>query len=398
MQLRRGFQFELMPDGRQTRLMREFCGCCRYVYNRTLATEKSLYARDESHHFSYANATSRLVEWKRKHPFLKACHSQILQQALKDLDRAYQNFFAQRAHFPKFRKKFQNDSFRFPQGFKLDEKNARIYLPKIGWVRYRKSRFIEGKIKNVTVSRSVDKWLVSVQTEYEQDCLCMINSKIGIDMGVKRFLTLSDGTYLEPLNPLKVALNRLAVLQRKSARQKHTSQNAKKTKIKIAKLHHHIACIRRDFLHKSSAWIAKNHGIVYVENLKIKHMSASASGTIQSPGSNVKQKSGLNRSILDQGWYSFFQMLEYKLQERGGMLVKVDPKNTSRTCPNCGHVSAENRKTQANFVCVKCGFRENADKVGAINILRAGQARLACEMCGDTPPSGTKKSLSAGTL
>ncbi len=136
--------------------------------------------------------------------------------------------------------------------------------------------------------------------------------------------------------------------------------------------------------------MAKNHSIVYAENLKIKNMSSSASGTMQSPGRNVKQKSGLNRSILDQSWYSFFQMLEYKLQERGAMLVKVDPKNTSRTCPNCGHVSEENRKTQANFVCVKCGFRENADKVGAINILRAEQARLACEMCGDTPPSDTK--------
>ena len=120
-------------------------------------------------------------------------------------------------------------------------------------------------------------------------------------------------------------------------------------------------------------------------------MSASAGGTKESPGKNVKQKSGLNRSILDQGWYSFFQMLSYKLEQRGGKLIKVDPKNTSRTCPRCGLVSAENRKSQATFACIGCGYRSNADEVGAINILWAGRARLACGM------SGAVRPLSAGT-
>ena len=120
-------------------------------------------------------------------------------------------------------------------------------------------------------------------------------------------------------------------------------------------------------------------------------MSASAGGTKESPGKNVRQKSGLNRSILDQGWYSFFQMLSYKLERGGGKLIKVDPRNTSRTCPRCGFVSAENRKSQATFACIGCGYRSNADEVGAINILRAGQARLACAM------SGAVRPLSAGT-
>ena len=130
---------------------------------------------------------------------------------------------------------------------------------------------------------------------------------------------------------------------------------------------------------------------MYVEDLKVSNMSASAGGTKESPGKNVRQKSGLNRSILDQGWYSFSQMLSYKLERGGGKLIKVDPRNTSRTCPRCGFVSAENRKSQATFACIGCGYRSNADEVGAINILRAGQARLACGM------SGAVRPLSAGT-
>ena len=130
---------------------------------------------------------------------------------------------------------------------------------------------------------------------------------------------------------------------------------------------------------------------MYVEDLKVSNMSASAAGTKENPGRKVKQKSGLNRSILDQGWYSFFRMLSYKLEHRGGRLIKVDPKNTSRTCPQCGSVSGENRKTQASFACIACGYRANADLVGAINVLRAGRARLACDMRGAVRP------LSAGT-
>lgn len=175
---------------------------------------------------------------------------------------------------------------------------------------------------------------------------------------------MSNGDFVEPLNPFKQELEKLAKLQRKLARQKKGSRNSRKTKRKIARLHRYIADSRRDFLHKTSTKIAKNHSIVYVEDLKVSNMSASAGGTKESPGKNVRQKSGLNRSILDQGWYSFFQMLSYKLERGGGKLIKVDPRNTSRTCPRCGFVSAENRKSQATFACIGCGYRSNADEVG----------------------------------
>lgn len=371
--------------------MMQFCGCARYVYNRTLSLEKSLYKKDSKHSFKYSEAANRLPGWKKKNPFLKKCHSQVLQQSLKDLDRAYTNFFEKRGNVPKYKKKYRHDSIRFPQGVELDEVKQQIRLPKIGWMGYRKSRDIIGTIKNVTVSRRGEKWDVSIQTEYEVVSSAPNPSEIGIDMGVKRFATLSNGDFVEPLNAFKQEQEKLAKLQRKLARQKKGSRNSRKTKRKIARLHRYIADSRRDFLHKTSTKIAKNHSIICVEDLKVSNMSASARGTKESPGKNVKQKSGLNRSILDQGWYGFFQMLSYKLEQRGGKLIKVDPRNTSRTCPRCGLASAENRKSQATFACIGCGYRSNADEVGAINILRAGRARLACET------SGAVRPLSAGT-
>ena len=391
MLIRRGFKFQLKPNGMQIQLMKQFCGCARYVYNRTLSLERSIYKKDNKHSFKYAEAANRLPDWKKKNPFLKDCNAQVLQQSLKDLERAYKNFFGKRANFPKYKKKYRHDSIRFPQGVELDEVKQQIRLPKIGWMRYRKSRDIIGTIKNVTVSRRGEKWDVSIQTEYEVVSSAPNPSEIGIDMGVKRFATLSNGDFVEPLNPLKQEQEKLAKLQRKLARQKKGSRNSRKTKRKIARLHRYIADSRRDFLHKISTKIAKNHSIIYVEDLKVSNMSASASGTKESPGKNVRQKSGLNRSILDQGWYGFFQMLSYKLEQRGGKLIKVDPRNTSRTCPRCGLASAENRKSQATFACIGCGYRSNADEVGAINILRAGRARLACET------SGAVRPLSAGT-
>ena len=129
MLIRRGFKFELKPNGMQIQLMKQFCGCARYVYNRTLSLERSLYKKDNKHSFKYAEAANRLPEWKKKNPFLKECHSQVLQQSLKDLDQAYTNFFRKRANFPKYKEKFRNDSIRFPQGVEPDEAKQQIRLP-----------------------------------------------------------------------------------------------------------------------------------------------------------------------------------------------------------------------------------------------------------------------------
>jgi putative transposase len=299
-----------------------------------------------------------------------------------------------RADFPKFKKKGRSESFRYPQGCKLDQANSRIFLPKLGWVRYRNSREVLGTVKNVTVSGKQGKWFVSIQTEREVETPVHPSTAIvGIDLGIARLATLSDGSHVAPLNSLKRQENALAKAQRVMGRKQRFGNNWKKAKARVQKIHARIGNARRDHLHKTTTAISKNHAVVVVEDLQVRNMSKSAAGTTDQPGRNVNAKSGLNRSILDQGWSEFRRQLEYKQAWRGGELLAVPPRNTSRTCPACGHVAAENRQTQARFACVECGFVENADLVGAINVLRAGHARLACEVNGAVMPSaaGTRR-------
>ena len=172
------------------------------------------------------------------------------------------------------------------------------------------------------------------------------------------------------------------------------SNNWKKAKARVQRIHATIGNARRDYLHKATSAISKNHAMVCIEDLQVKNMSRSAAGTADAPGRNVRAKSGLNKAILDQGWFEFRRQLGYKLAWGGGWLIAVPPQNTSRTCPCCGHVSAKNRQTQVRFECVGCGFEENADVVGAINVLRAGHARFACEVSGAVrpPAAGTHRS------
>ncbi|KGK41373.1 hypothetical protein LH51_15520 [Nitrincola sp. A-D6] len=387
MQRLQAFKFELMPDGEQQRDMRRFAGSCRFVYNKALALQQAHYAESKKK-LSYAGLCKQLTEWRKNEEtkWLSETHSQPLQQTLKDLGRAYKNFFEKRADFPRFKKKGVSDSFRYPQGFKLDQGNSRVFLPKLGWLRYRNSRDVLGTVKNITVSQSSGKWFVSIQTEREiAEPVHPSTSIIGIDVGITRFASLSDGSFIEPLNTFRKYEQRLARCQRAMSRKKKFSNNWKKAKAKVQKLHTRIANIRRDYLHKTTTTISQNHAMVCIEDLQVRNMSKSAEGSVETPGRNVKAKSGLNKSILDQGWFEFRRQLEYKQVWRGGQVVAVNPRNTSRTCPCCGHVSAENRQTQARFACVECGFEENADLVGAINILAAGHAVLAC---GGTVQSG----------
>ena len=145
-------------------------------------------------------------------------------------------------------------------------------------------------------------------------------------------------------------------------------------------MHKRKADIRNDFLHQVSTLLVKNHDVIVIEDLKVRNMSKSAKGSIANPGTKVKAKSGLNRSILNEAWHKFFTYLEYKLKLKGGILIKVNPKHTSQTCPQCGHISKDNRKEQEIFKCVKCGYETNADYNAAQNILRrAGLARMACQ-------------------
>ena len=376
MLIQRSYQYELILNGEQVRKLKQFCGCCRFVFNRGLEEVKKYY-NTTGHFLNYVQLAEFLPKWKQDAEWLKDCNAQVLQQSMKNLSQALMNFSAGRANFPRFKAKGRKDSCRFPQSVKSDQNNNRIYLPKIGWVRYRNSRKIIGTIKNVTVTAKCGKWYVSIQTEYEQEKPIHTGGDIGIDMGVVRFATLSDGRYFEPINAFHSLKGRLAKLQKRLKRKTKGSSNWKKLVAKISKLHHRIANIRKNFLHQISNTVSKNHATVYIEDLKVGNMYKSAKGTVENPGRNIRQKSGLNRAILDQAWYEFRRQLEYKLRWRGGQLIPISPQYTSQCCPACGHTAKENRTTQALFCCVQCGYTENADVVGAMNVLQRGRALSA---------------------
>jgi putative transposase len=266
-------------------------------------------------------------------------------------------------------------------------------------MRYRNSRGIFGTPKNVTVSQRCGRWFVSIQTERAVENPIPHGAAVGIDMGIARLATLSDGTVYAPLNSFRKHEEALRRAQQAMSRKVKFSSNWKKAKTRVQHIHSRIGNARRDYLHKATTTISQNHAMVCIEDLQVRNMSKSATGTTDAPGKNVRPKSGLNKSILDQGWSEFRRQLDYKLAWKGGYVIAVSPQNTSRTCPCCGYVSADNRKTQERFACVACGVEENADLVGAINILRAGHARFACEVSGvvELPAAGTHRSDSAAT-
>jgi len=382
MQRLQAYKYELQPLVEQQRDMRRFAGSCRFVFNKALALQKENHEAGNKF-IGYVAMAKHLTEWRNgtESPWLKEAPCHPLQHALKDLEKAYKNFFAKRADFPRFKRKGGGDSFRYPdpKQIKLDQANSRLFLPKLGWLRYRNSRDVLGELRNVTVSQSGGKWFVSIQTQREvEPPVHPATAIVGIDVGIARFATLSDGSHIEPLNAFRKHQIRLAKYQRRMSRKQKFSNNWKKAKARVQKIHTRIANVRRDFLHKATTAISQNHAIVCIEDLQVRNMSKSAAGSSEAPGHNVKAKSGLNKSILDQGWFEFRRQLEYKQAWLGGAVLAVLPRNTSRTCPACGHVATENRQTQAQFKCVDCGYENNADLVGAINVLERGHRLLAC--------------------
>ncbi len=324
---RQAFKYRLTAKSTTELLMKQFAGCCRFVWNKALALQKERLDAGERT-LGYNKMAILLPAWKTEHLFLNEAPSQALQQVLLNLDRAIKDAFDPKQpekQFPTFKKKFvSRDSFRYPQGFRIE--GSRVFLPKLGWINFRRSRPVEGTPRNITVSRKGTHWFVSIQTEAEvAEPVHPSDSLVGIDRGVTRFATLSDGTFHEPLNAFRKMELKLAREQRKLARKTTRSNNWQKQKERITRLHIRIADMRNDYLHKLSTTISKNHAVVVLEDLKVKDMSASAQGTREKPGRTVKQKAGLNKAILDQGWGNFRLYLEYKQARLGGWVTLRQP-------------------------------------------------------------------------
>jgi putative transposase len=393
---RKAALFRLYPTPEQEAQMAQIAGACRFIYNLALEQRRNWYRPGRK--FSFASQCREVTMLRAEVEWLRAAPIHPLQQALRDLERAYQNWWAKRAAAPTPRKKGLNDSFRFPDPVSLrvdrtGTSTGRLKLPKLGWVKLRGWQELPGEISNITVSRRAGQWFAAVQCEREvAEPVASTLPAVGIDMGVAIFAALSDGSTIAPANHGKRALKALRRAQRAVARKKHGSANRRKAIRRVARIQKRVTDARRDCLHKHSTTIAKNYGMVVVEALQVRNMSASAKGTADAPGSRVRQKAGLNRAILDQGWSMFRTMLAYKLADRGGRLVEVPAAYTSQTCSACGLVDAASRQGQARFVCIGCGHAANADSNAASNILRRADSALK-------PVEGnrTKRPNEAGT-
>lgn len=326
---------------------------------------------------------SKWLKSSNEYGFLKEVPAQALQQKLRDLARAYQDGFDRfqpNKRMPTLRKRYLHSSFRFPSPDQFEIENRRIRLPKIGWVSFFKSQNFEGSPRNVTVSNTGGFWWISIQVEQELKTLPKAPEiPVGIDLGVARFASCvsEQGEKIyAPKNPYRWDESKLGIAQKRLKHKQKYSQNWRKQQKKIQKIHRRIANVRNDFLHQVSTEICKNHAKIFIEDLKVSKMSRSTQGSIDNPGRQVRQKSGLNKSILDQGWSEFRRQLEYKSQWRKGEVIALEPHYSSQTCSKCGYREAKNRLSQSDFQCQSCGFKGNADSNAARNLLAAGLRRV----------------------
>ncbi len=290
-------------------------------------------------------------------------HSQVLQASNRNLDTAFKNFYERpEAGFPKFKSRHRpNQSFQYPQGVQINSKARKVFLPKIGWVKARGWRKLNGKIKTCTVSfNTAGEFHISILFQNDIDYVVKTTSgpAIGLDLGVKTFAYLSDGTQFKLPANLKQKHVKLKQHHKAVSRKKLGSSNRLRAKKKLAKAYRSIANTRRDFAHKVSNQLSENQAVV-IEDLNTRQMTEARGAS----------KRDLNREILNQGWHQFIVFLEYKLARNGNQLIKVDPAYTSQICSSCGNIDKRSRRSQSEYHCVSCGHQIHADLNAAINIL-----------------------------
>lgn len=342
---------------------------CRWVYNETLAARKAAW-EERQEKLSLYQTQAMLTKWKSDRPTLKLVHSQVLQNAQLRVDLAFKAFFrrvkaGQTPGFPRFKGEGRYDSMTYPQapsGCKLDSKI--LTLSKVGAVKLKVHRLIEGEIKTVTIKRSsTNKWYTAFSVEVEPQILPAKDNAVGIDVGIKTFAMFSNGKSIENPKFFKTDEKALTQVQRRlSAREKGTP-NRKFRRKAVARVHERIGFRRKDFAHQEARRIVNKFGIICLESLNIK-------GMIES-----KNTPFLHKSIADASWGAFVSVLTSKAGEAGRQVAKIDPKNTTQRCSRCQVLVPKNLSVRVHR-CHTCGLVMDRDHNAAINILAAGLCSL----------------------
>ncbi len=383
--IHRGFRYELKPTTGQAERLVAWVGTVRFVYNLCLEQRRDFwrqYQRQTGERLDWVTQSREIAPLRAAADWIADVPCGALHRAVQDVDQAFQAFFAGRAKYPTPRIKGLNDSLRLQRKDvvvrRLNAKWSAIRLPKLGWVKFRDTRAMVGEGRNVTLVLRAGRWFVSFAQAIESAPGASNLPSVGIDRGIAQTLTLSTGEHLQAPDTSTLIIRRKRAQRSLSRRRKGSARRAAQAH-KVRRLNARLARVRTDWCHRASTDVAERFGLVAVENLNIKGMTAGAAGTVDEPGRNVRQKAGLNRSILEQCWGRFATLLDYKLQERGGMLISVPAAYTSQTCAICGVVDAKSRKSQAVFACVHCGHTDNADVNAAKEILRRSTASMGVE-------------------
>ncbi|PZT75391.1 MULTISPECIES: RNA-guided endonuclease InsQ/TnpB family protein [unclassified Streptomyces] len=396
----RAYKFLMRPTVGQAvalgEMLRDHCS----LYNGALQERRDAYRHVSRTSVTYGRQSAQLREIRVFDPERQGRWSFSSQQAtLRRLDKAFAAFFRRiksgdTPGCPRFRGVNWFDTVDFPKdgdgcrwGSTPHDPVTRVRFQGVGHVKVNQHRAVVGKVKTVSVKREGRKWFVVLTAEQKQpEPLPTTGSAVGIDLGIASFLTMSSGGHIANPRYARKAAKKLEAAQQALSRfprrkAKDRTRNHQRAVEKVAALHGKVRRRRLDHAHKTALGLVREHDFIAHEDLKIRNMSK-APAPKPDPGTpggflpnGASSKAGLNRSIADAGWGGFLAILNAKAESAGREVMAVDPRDTSRRCPECGHIAKENRPTQEKFHCQTCGHNAHADTVGALNVLRAGLVR-----------------------